>query len=394
MSEGLSLRLPAWSRGLAVVRTLSNYFSSAYARFRGTLAPLQGRDTYLLPTPNALMKRLFLPILAATVAGAVGASAIFLIAGSATGQRAPGAARATGRTTSTGGVRRSVASTALTATQIYQQDSSGVVSIKAVSESGGDTGTGIVLNSEGLILTNNHVISDGVSLTVSPGKSTNVNRPATVVGADANSDLALIKVDPSGLGLVPLKLVSSSSVQVGDSVYAIGNPYGLDETLTKGIVSALDREIGAPNGAPIKGAIQTDAALNPGNSGGPLLNAQGEVIGVNSQIASDASSAGGGQPGSTGVGFAISSNTVSEVIKTIEAGGGTTGSGQAGEEARAQQPSQEGEGAVESPPSGGAVQTEAESPYGRVHGGEEEGREVGPYGVEAGPPSEVEEGFH
>jgi putative serine protease PepD len=340
------------------------------------------------------MKRLFLPILAAVLAGAIGASAIFLIAGSATGQRAPGAARVTGRTTSTGGVRRSVASTAPTATQIYQQDSSGVVSIKTVSEGGGDTGTGIVLNSEGLILTNNHVISDGLSITVSPGKSSNVSRPATVVGADANSDLALIKIDPSGLGLVPLKLVSSSSVQVGDSVYAIGNPYGLDETLTKGIVSALDREIGAPNGAPIKGAIQTDAALNPGNSGGPLLNAHGGVIGVNSQIASDASSAGGGQPGSTGVGFAISSNTVSEVIKTIEAGGGTTGSGQAGGEARAQQPSQEGEGAVESPPSGEEAQREAESPYGGVRGGEGEGAEVGPYGTEVGPPNEVEEGFH
>lgn len=340
------------------------------------------------------MKHLFLPILAAALTGAIGASAIFLIAGSATGQRAPGAARATGRTTSTGGVRRSVASTAPTATQIYKQDSAGVVSIKAVSESGGDTGTGIVLNSEGLILTNDHVISDGLSITVSPGKSSNVSRPATIVGADANSDLALIKVDPSGLGLVPLKLVSSSSVQVGDSVYAIGNPYGLDETLTKGIVSALNREIGAPNGAPIKGAIQTDAALNPGNSGGPLLNAHGDVIGVNSQIASDASSAGGGQPGSTGVGFAISSNTASEVIKTIEAGGGTTGAGQPGGEARAQQPSQEGEGAVESPPSGGEAQTEAESSYGRVRGGEGEGREAGPYGGEAGPPGEVEEGFH
>lgn len=340
------------------------------------------------------MKRLFLPILAAVMAGAIGASAIFLIAGTSTGQRAPGAVGATGRSTSTGGVKRSVASTVPTATQIYQQDSSGVVSIKATNESGGDTGTGIVLNSEGLILTNNHVISDGVSITVSPDKSSNISRSATVVGADANSDLALIKVDPSGLGLQPLKLVSSSSVQVGDSVYAIGNPYGLDETLTKGIVSALNREIGAPNGTPIKGAIQTDAALNPGNSGGPLLNAQGDVIGVNSQIASDASSAGGGQPGSTGVGFAISSDTVSEVIKTIEAGGGTTaGSGQSGGEAGAQQPSQEGEGSVEMPPFGEEAPTEAESPYNQ-RGDESEGREVSPYGVESGPSGEVEEGFH
>lgn len=342
------------------------------------------------------MKRLFLPILAAVVAGAIGASAIFLIAGTSTGQRAPGAVRATGRTTSSGGVRRSVASTAPTATQIYQQDSSGVVSIKATNESGGDTGTGIVLNSEGLILTNNHVIAEGASITVSPGKSSSVSRPASVVGTDADSDLALIKVDPSGLGLTPLKLVSSSSVQVGDSVYAIGNPYGLDETLTKGIVSALDREIGAPDGAPIKGAIQTDAALNPGNSGGPLLNAQGDVIGVNSQIASDASSADGGQAGSTGVGFAISSNTVSEVIKTIEAGGGTVGSGQAGGEAGAQQPSEGSEGTLESSPGGGEAQVEAENPYGRVRGGEVggEGGEVGPYSTESGAsPGEVEEGF-
>ena len=112
-----------------------------------------------------------------------------------------------------------------------------------------------------------------------------MTRTATLVGEEANQDLALIRIDPAGLGLKPLRLVSSSSVQVGDSVYAIGNPYGLDETLTRGIVSALDREIAAPDGSKITGAIQTDAALNPGNSGGPLLNEQGEVIGVNSQIA-------------------------------------------------------------------------------------------------------------
>jgi S1-C subfamily serine protease len=107
-------------------------------------------------------------------------------------------------------------------------------------------------------------------------------------------------------------------------VYAIGNPYGLVETLTRGIVSALGRQISAPDGATITGAIQTDAALNPGNSGGPLLNEDGEVIGVNSQIASDAASVAGSQPGSTGVGFAISSNTVAHAVKTIESGNGVT----------------------------------------------------------------------
>jgi putative serine protease PepD len=144
------------------------------------------------------------------------------------------------------------------------------------------------------------------------------------VGEEANSDLALIRVDPSGLGLRPLKLVSSSGVQVGDPVYAIGNPYGLNETLTRGIVSALGREISSPDGAKISGAIQTDAALNPGNSGGPLLDEQGEVIGINSQIASEASSGAGSQPGSTGVGFAISSNTVARAIKAIQSGSGVS----------------------------------------------------------------------
>ncbi len=177
------------------------------------------------------------------------------------------------------------------------------------------------------------------------------------MGEEANKDLALIRVDPSGLGLKALTLASSSSVQVGDTVYAIGNPYGLEETLTRGIVSALGREISAPDGTKITGAIQTDAALNPGNSGGPLLNEEGEVIGVNSQIASDAASVEGSQPGSTGVGFAISSDTVAEVIKKIDAGQGVT-------YASVQQSS---------------TQSEV-SPYGRQGATGEEAEEVNPYG--------------
>ncbi len=149
-------------------------------------------------------------------------------------------------------------------------------------------------------------------------------------------------------------------MQVGDSVYAIGSPYGLEETLTRGIVSALGREIEAPDGAKIADAIQTDAALNPGNSGGPLLDEEGEVIGVNSQIASDAASVDGSQPGSTGVGFAISSNTVAQAIKKIEAGEGVT-------YASATQ------GAVRSASAGGAQSPYAVSPYGsRSPYGEEE----------------------
>ncbi len=295
------------------------------------------------------MKRLFFPIVLAAFTGAVAAS-VFFAASRGSGGSAPVHAVAVPPAAVTGAARKEVSATTPSATQVYQRDASGVVLIKAVTAEGVDSGTGIVLNNEGLILTNDHVISEGSGITVSPGKSSSVSRAASVVGADPNSDLALIKVDPEGLGLQPLKLVSSSSVQVGDTVYALGNPYGLDETLTKGIVSALDREIAAPNGVAIKGAIQTDAPLNPGNSGGPLLNAQGDVIGVNSQIASDAARSEGSQPGSTGVGFAISSDTVSEVVKTIEAGGGSPTTGAEGE-LRVQHPGVEAspEGGGESP---------------------------------------------
>jgi S1-C subfamily serine protease len=222
------------------------------------------------------------------------------------------------------GTRQEVASKALTATQIYKQASAGVVAIKAVTPQGADSGTGIVLDDKGLILTNDHVVAGASSLSVAAKGSSSLTRSATLVGEEANDDLALIKVDPSGLGLKPLTLASSQSTQVGDPVYAIGNPYGLDETLTRGIVSALGRTISAPNGAKITDAIQTDAALNPGNSGGPLLNDEGQVIGVNSQIASEAASVGGSQPGSTGVGFAVSSDTVAQAVKAIEAGKGVS----------------------------------------------------------------------
>ncbi len=275
------------------------------------------------------MKRLLAPMFFAAIAGAaVAVVAVLALAGGAGGRsaaaptvRASSAAVQGGSST---GSRREVSSTALTATQIYQRDSAGVVAIKAVTSEGEDEGTGIVLNEQGLILTNDHVIKGATSLTVDAGGSSKKTASATIVGEEANQDLALIRVDPSGLGLTPLTLASSSPVQVGDAVYAIGNPYGLEETLTRGIVSALGREISAPDGSPITGAIQTDAALNPGNSGGPLLNEQGQVIGVNSQIASDAARTEGSQPGSTGVGFAISSNTVAAAVKKIEAGEGVS----------------------------------------------------------------------
>jgi putative serine protease PepD len=254
----------------------------------------------------------------------VASVAVLLLGSSARSSTASTAPTTTTTAAASTGARRDVASMALSATQIYERDSKGVVSIKAVTAEGEDEGTGIVLNEQGLILTNDHVIKGATSLTIDASGTTKTTRSATIVGEEANQDLALIRVNPSGLELKPLTLANSSSVQVGDAVYAIGNPYGLEETLTRGIISALNREISAPDGSKITGAIQTDAALNPGNSGGPLINEEGDVIGVNSQIASDASTADGSQPGSTGVGFAISSNTVAAAVKKIESGQGVT----------------------------------------------------------------------
>jgi putative serine protease PepD len=269
------------------------------------------------------VKRLFAPALLAALLGAAVASvAVVLVVGRNSSSSKP--ASAVTSSSSSTGTRRDAASTALTATQIYKQASAGVVAIKAVTSQGTDSGTGIVLNDKGLILTNDHVVAGASSLTVAAKGSSSETRTATLVGEEANDDLALIKVDPAGLGLKPLTLASSKSVQVGDAVYAIGNPYGLDETLTRGIVSALGRSISAPNGTKITGAIQTDAALNPGNSGGPLLDDEGQVIGVNSQIASEAASVNGSQAGSTGVGFAVSSDIVAQAVKAIEAGKGVS----------------------------------------------------------------------
>jgi putative serine protease PepD len=317
------------------------------------------------------VKRPFAPVLLAALLGAALASVAAVVV--ASGSSSPSKPVTTSASNSTSsGTRRVAASTALTATQIYKQASAGVVAIKAVTSEGADSGTGIVLNDKGLILTNDHVVAGANSLTVAAKGSSSLTRTATLVGEEANDDLALIKVDPSGLGLKPLTLASSATAQVGDGVYAIGNPYGLDETLTRGIVSALGRSISAPNGAKIAGAIQTDAALNPGNSGGPLLNDEGQVIGVNSQIASEAASVNGSQAGSTGVGFAVSSDTVARAVKAIEAGKGVTSASSSRRAAvRVEGSSSEGE----------AEANGTQSPFGARSRSESEGSGSG---VEAG----------
>ena len=137
--------------------------------------------------------------------------------------------------------------------------------------------------------------------------------PAELVGIDASQDLALLDVDADDL---PTLELGDDDVEVGDPTYAIGNPYGLDHTLTTGVVSAVDRDLQAPDGGTIAGGIQTDAALNPGNSGGPLLDAGGAVIGVNAQIATG----GDAQGGNVGIGFAIPADTVEQFIESARGG--------------------------------------------------------------------------
>ncbi|MFT3865389.1 MAG: trypsin-like peptidase domain-containing protein [Solirubrobacterales bacterium] len=221
-----------------------------------------------------------------------------------------------------------------TVDQIYKADGNGVAFIESTipaeeseeafnpfvepeSQSGGTaTGSGIVLDDKGHILTNNHVIEGASKIEVKLGES-DKEYTAEVVGTDPASDLALLKVEAPTSELTPLTLGDSSKAEVGDPVVAIGNPFGLDRTVTSGIVSALQRQIQAPNGFSIDNVIQTDAAINPGNSGGPLINAEGEVIGINSQI----ETGGSGSDGNVGIGFAIPINTAKEVIHELETKG-------------------------------------------------------------------------
>jgi putative serine protease PepD len=217
------------------------------------------------------------------------------------------------------------ASSSLSVGQIAKQSTPGVVEVDATSTStqspypyggGGGTqsatGTGFVYDADGHIVTNEHVVdgANSVSVKLADGSTWK----ATVVGSDISSDLAVLKISAPMSKLTPLALADSSAVAVGDGVVAIGNPFGLDGTVTSGIVSAVDREIAAPDSTPIEGAIQTDAAINHGNSGGPLLDLQGKVIGVTSQIQSESG-------GNDGVGFAVPANTVRAVAAQLIATG-------------------------------------------------------------------------
>jgi S1-C subfamily serine protease len=191
-------------------------------------------------------------------------------------------------------------------TQVFEISNAERMQIEAVPRG---SGSGWVYDDKGHIVTNFHVIQNANLLTVKTIEGTEL--PAKVVGADPGSDVAVLQVDvPSKSLLRPLVRGDSASLRVGQVVYAIGNPFGLDHTLTKGIVSGVGRTIMSVGGRPIQGAIQTDASINPGNSGGPLLNSQGKVIGMNTEIISPSG-------GSAGVGFAIPSDTVSARVASI-----------------------------------------------------------------------------
>ena len=172
------------------------------------------------------------------------------------------------------------------------------------------SGSGFLWDREGHVITNFHVINgantSSIAVTLSNGKTYD----ARVVGYEREKDLAVLKISAPAAELQPIRVGSSQSIRVGQSVFAIGNPFGLDQTLTTGIVSALDREIRSQAGVPIKGAIQTDAAINPGNSGGPLLNSDGELIGVNTAIYSPSGA-------SAGIGFSIPVDVVRFVVNDV-----------------------------------------------------------------------------
>jgi S1-C subfamily serine protease len=279
------------------------------------------------------MKRtFFIPFLSALVGGGVVVALIAAFGGLKSSSKTVTTVQAAPLAPSNASQRTS----GLTPHDIYVRDAPGVAFVTSTivqkSESalnlfgGGETqrqgeatGSGIVIDANGTILTNYHVVENAIKVTVSFEKGKAVE--AKVVGKDPSNDLAVLRISTDGLTLHPLTLGDSSTAQVGDPVLAIGNPFDLERTLTTGVVSALQREITAPNGFTIDNVLQTDAPINPGNSGGPLLNIEGEVIGINSQI----ETGGSGDDGSVGIGFAVPINTAKSEISELEKGGTVRG---------------------------------------------------------------------
>jgi putative serine protease PepD len=258
-------------------------------------------------------------LLIALISGAVAATTVACLGRFGTKFQPPSQASNEAAATTPGSGEASVLSDEQNNIDVYRRASPGVVFITrfavqqdifgdTLGEQKEGTGSGSVIDQEGRILTNEHVVSGASKLAVSFGDGKQY--PATVVGTDPGTDLAVIKVDLPKDKLTVVPFADSSKLVVGQKVLAIGNPFGLDRTLTTGVISGLQRPIRARDGRPIE-AIQTDASINPGNSGGPLLDSQGRMVGVNSQILSP----GGG--GSVGIGFAVPSSVVQRVVPQL-----------------------------------------------------------------------------
>lgn len=268
-------------------------------------------------------------VAAALLGGGVGAGALTLTSAVGDGggtttivrQEAPATAAAEATTAPPG----SAAADGLDAGAIHARASAGVVDISATgggataavpfgprSQRASSAGSGFVVDEEGDVLTAAHVVDGATSLQVSFADGT--TREARVAGTDDATDVAVLRIDPSGLDLQPLELGTSASLEVGDPLAVIGSPFGYRSSLSTGVVSGLDRTIDAPNGFTIAHAVQTDAALNPGNSGGPILDAQGRVVGIADQIAT------GGSDQSAGVGFAVPIDLVTDHLDELAAG--------------------------------------------------------------------------
>jgi S1-C subfamily serine protease len=260
-------------------------------------------------------------MVAAGLCGGGMTAAILLGTGAAGG----GSTRTVVQTSSLGaGSSPSTQSAGLTAREIYDRDAPGVVLVRAHSLQAGASSldlsersdgvasaAGFVIDDEGRLLTNAHVVAGATDVSVTFGDEQTV--PARVLGKDEETDLALLGVEPDGLDLRPLELGSSKRVHVGDPTISIGNPFGRDRTLTTGVVSAKQRRITAPSGFSVDNVIQTDGVLSPGNAGGPLLDAAGRVIGVNSQIEAD------GPQGEVRLGFAVPIDTAKALIPSLQA---------------------------------------------------------------------------
>jgi S1-C subfamily serine protease len=270
------------------------------------------------------MKTTLAIVLAAAVAGGL-VGAVVGLALDGEGSKAAPAAAAAAPPPPAATISRST--NALTPETIYRRDAPGVVVITAtqtevvpptffapaMKQQVAALGSGFVIDKRGDILTNDHVVQGGTAIRV--GFSSGASYPAKVIGTDPSTDVAVVRVNAPQSALDPLSFDRSTAIAVGDPVYAIGNPFGLDRTMTAGIVSATGRDIQAPNGLTIQNAVQTDAPINHGNSGGPLLDRFGKVIGIDAQIQ------GGTVNANVGVGFAIPSDTARSAADQLISGG-------------------------------------------------------------------------